>query len=1052
MRIADLHIHSKYSRATSADCDAPHLELWARRKGISIVGTGDFTHPQWRKELRESLLPAEEGLYTLRPELRLPDSTQGASEAPRFVVTGEISSIYKRDGKTRKVHSLILLPGLDAADALAAKLEQIGNIHSDGRPILGLDARDLLEITLDTCPDAVFIPAHIWTPHFSLFGAFSGFDTIEECFGDLTAHIHALETGLSSDPPMNWRVSALDRYTLVSHSDAHSPAKLGREADLVDIPLSYPALKHALDTGEGFAGTLEFFPEEGKYHLDGHRACELRLEPEQTLEYGGKCPICGKKLTIGVQHRALELADRAAGYKPASAKPFTSIVPLPELLASANGTSATNRATVALYETLLRELGQEFTILRETPLPDIERVAGFFAAEGIKRLREGRVTRIAGYDGEFGKILLFDPAEREKLRGQLTLFGQDAPKPTLRKKAASLPKEAPQTSAEAIHAPAALNPEQLSAATATERAIAVIAGPGTGKTKTLVERVLHLLREGAKPATITAVTFTNQAAKELRQRIEAAMGGAKAVKGMTIGTFHAICVGLLPPKPLLGQEDALALLREMRGGLDAKAARALLEKISQQKSGVPGEYTQADQALLAAYTARCEALGVRDLDDLLLQALAQPLDKKAEARFTHLLVDEVQDIDPIQRELLLHWGEKSQSLFVIGDPDQSIYGFRGASAACFAQLQAALPQMRTIALKSNYRSTPQILAAASAVIAHNPGDERALAPTLPSGAPVRLHTFASPFAEGIFLAKEITRMTGGMDMLSAQRAGAKERGELHAFSEIAVLCRTRRQLELIENCLRHDDIPCVVVGRDKTLQDDAPRGALAFFRLLLTPADTAALRTCLRLTWGCTTTTAERIAQAAQNAADASALAQALQQTDCPPQLLADIAAFAPLLRKEKPAKLLTSWAKLHGDIEAMHALIATAQFHDTMDALLTAVTLGEEADLRRASGKVYASGAVTLMTLHGAKGLEFPIVFLCGLTKGQLPLEREDDDVDTEEERRLFFVGITRAREQLILTAAEPLSPFAAELPDAVLTNAEHAKPQPQTKQLTLF
>ena len=249
MYIADLHIHSRFSRATSKDGDLPHLDWWARRKGIRMVGTGDFTHPAWRAELREQLVPAGEGVYTLRQDLRLPDVAPG--EAPRFVITGEISCIYKRHGRTRKVHNLILLPSLEAADELSARLEAIGNIHSDGRPILGLDSRDLLELTLDTCPDAEFIPAHIWTPHFALFGAFSGFDTMEECFGDLTGHIHAVETGLSSDPPMNWRVSALDGLTLVSHSDAHSPSKLGREADLLDTGLTYPELVRAIRTGEG---------------------------------------------------------------------------------------------------------------------------------------------------------------------------------------------------------------------------------------------------------------------------------------------------------------------------------------------------------------------------------------------------------------------------------------------------------------------------------------------------------------------------------------------------------------------------------------------------------------------------------------------------------------------------------------------------------------------------------------------------------------------------------------------------------------------------------
>ena len=296
MLIADLHIHSRFSRATSRECDAPHLDLWARRKGVDLLGTGDFTHPAWRKELSEALEPAGEGVFALKEALRLPCEVEGEA---RFVLSAEISSIYKKDGRTRKVHNVILMPSFEAAERLSVRLERVGNLHSDGRPILGLDCRDLLEMTLEACPEAVFIPAHIWTPHFSLLGAFSGFDSIEECFGDLSCHIRALETGLSSDPPMNWRVSALDGRTLVSNSDAHSPAKLAREANLLSCETSYPALRRAIETGEGFEGTIEFFPEEGKYHLDGHRACDVCLEPSETHAHGG--PL--SRLWAQIDHR-----------------------------------------------------------------------------------------------------------------------------------------------------------------------------------------------------------------------------------------------------------------------------------------------------------------------------------------------------------------------------------------------------------------------------------------------------------------------------------------------------------------------------------------------------------------------------------------------------------------------------------------------------------------------------------------------------------------------------------------------------------------------------
>lgn len=354
MIIADLHIHSHYSRATSRDCTPEALDFQARQKGIGLIGTGDFTHPGWRAELKEKLQPAGEGLYKLKPEYGILPPIGSASLSPHFVLSGEISSIYKKGDKVRKVHSLILLPGLEAAERLSKKLEAIGNLHSDGRPILGLDCRDLLEITLDTCPQAIFIPAHIWTPHFSLFGAFSGFDRIGDCFGDLTPYIHALETGLSSDPSMNSLLSALDSYHLVSNSDAHSPGKLGREANLLDIAPDYPSLSQALQKGVGLKGTIEFFPEEGKYHYDGHRKCHLCLSPSEAKQYRGKCPVCGKKLTTGVLHRILQLADRAENYVHPHHPPFERLAPLMEVIAASTGFTTASKKTAATYQEIGR--------------------------------------------------------------------------------------------------------------------------------------------------------------------------------------------------------------------------------------------------------------------------------------------------------------------------------------------------------------------------------------------------------------------------------------------------------------------------------------------------------------------------------------------------------------------------------------------------------------------------------------------------------------------------------------------------------------------------
>jgi len=406
--IADLHIHSRFSMATSKEGTPENLDFWARKKGISLIGTGDFTHPVWREELKERLVSEGNGLYRFRDAYVKEESRKFPGEGTRFVVSGEISSIYKKNGKTRKVHNVILLPSLEAADSMAQRLEKIGNIHSDGRPILGLDSHDLLEMMLDVCPEGILIPAHIWTPHFSVLGAKSGFDSVEECFEELAPYIHALETGLSSDPAMNWRISKLDRYQLVSNSDAHSPSKLGREANLLDIDCSYEGLYRAIQTGEGLEGTVEFFPEEGKYHFDGHRKCGVSLSPVEAERLGGICPVCGKKLTMGVDHRVEQLADRAEGFVKKDGKKYESLVPLPEVISACMGYSTASKKVQGCFEQMIQTLGTEFDILRNVPSEDIKSCAGERIAEGIENVRTGNVKRIPGYDGEYGKIELFD--------------------------------------------------------------------------------------------------------------------------------------------------------------------------------------------------------------------------------------------------------------------------------------------------------------------------------------------------------------------------------------------------------------------------------------------------------------------------------------------------------------------------------------------------------------------------------------------------------------------------------------------------------------------
>ncbi len=395
---------------------------WAQLKGITVVGTGDFTHPMWFKELGEKMEPTGNGLFRLKADFQPETVPESCRADVFFLLSVEISCIYKKNGKTRKIHCLVFVPDLASAAKFNLALSRIGNIRSDGRPILGLDAKELLKITLDTSPQAMFIPAHAWTPHFSVFGAASGFDSLEECFEELTPHIHAVETGLSSDPPMNWRLSALDGITLVSNSDAHSAPKLGREANIFDVEVSYGAIMEAIKTRKRFMGTIEFFPEEGKYHYDGHRVCDVRFSPGETKQHDYRCPVCGKRLTVGVMHRVELLADRKHGFKPPGAPPYHSLIPLQEVLAEARGVGANSKSVQDEYMNLLVRLGNEFKVLMDEPLAEIARAASPLVAEAIARMRSGKVHIKPGYDGEFGQIKIFETAERKEIKGQGTLL------------------------------------------------------------------------------------------------------------------------------------------------------------------------------------------------------------------------------------------------------------------------------------------------------------------------------------------------------------------------------------------------------------------------------------------------------------------------------------------------------------------------------------------------------------------------------------------------------------------------------------------------------
>jgi DNA helicase-2/ATP-dependent DNA helicase PcrA len=987
---ADLHIHSKYSRATSRDCDLEHLAYWARKKGITVVGTGDFTHPVWLAELKEKLVPAEPGLFRLKPELErhVADQLPRACDGPtRFMLSVEISTIYKKGELTRKIHHLIYAPDFEVADRIAARLARIGNIASDGRPILGLDSRNLLEIALEASPGAYLVPAHIWTPWFAVLGSRSGFDTVAECYGDLADHVFAVETGLSSDPEMNWRLSFLDRYRLVSNSDAHSPGKLGREATRFDTDLDYFALRRALETGQGYVGTVEFFPEEGKYHLDGHRKCGVRWTPEETRRHGGRCPVCGQPVTVGVMHRVAALADRAEGQVvPATAGDVSSLVPLPEILSELTGAGPGSQKVERGYEKLIGSLGAELSILESVPVEDIRRAESSLLAEAIERLRAGKVIRDAGYDGEYGVIRLFEDSELRRLTAGGVLF--DAPladkKESQAMVAAAAPLRPPLPNGERVgvrgpEAPVAgpilavLDPEQRAAASCIAGPLMIIAGPGSGKTRTLTYRVAHLIADcGVAASSCLAITFTRRAAAELRERLTALVPAHADEAhvhtfhslGLAILQEHANAAGLQRGFRVADDDERAELLRSARD-VSAKKAASLLKQISLAKR--TQEPPKADiAAVLSAYQA---AMGQRnwiDFDDLVglpVQLLSADAGLAAHYRdrFRAISVDEFQDVDAQQYALIRLLAPPGGNLCVIGDPNQAIYGFRGADAACFARFEADYAGAAVVRLTRNYRSSGTIVAASAQIIG-GAADATLSSVVRDLNERITIHVAPTERAEAEFVVHSIERLIGGHNFFSIDSGRAASGAESNlSFSDFAVLYRTEAQSAALREAFARSGMPFTQHSHGRLI--DAPA------------------------------------VQAILHEADG-------RDGD----IRAELTAAADRLAAAEPKRAVETRAALPLLLALLDACGGDGQ------RFFEALPLATEADVWDPR-----ADRVSLLTLHAAKGLEFPVVFIVGLEDGVLPLRwGAADSVDEEEERRLFYVGITRAKDRLLLSRAE--------------------------------
>lgn len=1131
--IADLHIHSRFSRATAKNLDLENIYIAAQLKGITVVGTGDCTHPGWFSEIKEKLVPAEEGLFKLKKEiaekcdLEVPVSCRGDV---RFILVSEISNIYKKDHKTRKNHNIVFLPDLDRAEKFNLKLDKIGNIKSDGRPILGLDTRDLLEILLETSDQAFLVPAHIWTPWFSLLGSKSGFNSIEECFEDLTSHIFAVETGLSSDPIMNWRVSGLDGLTLISNSDAHSPLKLGREANLFNTKLSYSAIRSAIQTGdpEQFVGTLEFYPQEGKYHLDGHRKCNIRFWPEETRGLSGKCPVCEKPLTLGVLYRVEELADRPPGVKPAQHHTFYNIIPLTEILAEILQVGPGTKRVMTNYRALLEKIGPEFEILNKTNTEALTKIGAPLLGEAVARMRRNEIDVLPGYDGEFGRIKIFTQDEREKLLGQKKLFVIPATNSPVKKKRKTLKRrpeyKTNQTKTifekQTIYTPAKLtgktdisdldqlNPEQRRAVEHPGGPLMIVAGPGTGKTRTLTHRMAHLvISKKVLPHNIMAVTFTNKAAQEMRSRLELIMGNSQNLP--LVGTFHSLCYKLLSDylktkHTIINPEDRHIMVSEaiknaQHAGLDVSVKpHEMLARIIAAKQrllepddidGVGGLDNTVFAAAYKSYQKLLSIEGLYDYEDLVLKTVRlfqgdRFFTKQQQELYKYVFIDEYQDLNYGQYcivRALAPAGQAGHNLCVIGDPQQSIYGFRGSDSKYFKKFIEDYPDTEVINLSRNYRSTQTILDASYQVV-NPPGKQDSAGRVysqIDGPQTISVLESASEKAEAVAVSRAIERLVGGTGFHSIDfgRVSGQNPSAQRSFSDFAVLFRTADQSKVFCRVFDDGGIPYQLVSRENFFNTKGVAELISFLKTIDGVGCQADLARIIRLTRPGIGKPSRALFKRwcyQNNFAAARALANAqrfpikgmsnAQQTKFNDfvKYLENIKQQAQGLKLAEKLDLIATQTRLaevfNSDPKTKDALnqlidIARASNYNTSEFFINTAL--------QADTDTYALRAekVALMTMHAAKGLEFPVVFVVGCEKGYLPFQRSaNDTTDIDEERRLFYVAMTRAQERLYLTYAQKrriygktekrtISPFVSAIEERLKT-LEKTIPGKRAKQ----
>lgn len=982
---ADLHIHSKYSRATSKSCNLEELAIWAQKKGLSIISTGDFTHPAWFNEIKEKLVPAGNGVFRLRPDIenRIFKNID-KKNIVKFLLSVEISTIYKKWDKTRKVHHVVFSPSIEKVEIFRNRLDSIGNIKSDGRPILGLDSRDLLEITLESSEDAYIIPAHIWTPWFSALGSKSGFNSIQDCYGDLANHIFAVETGLSSDPQMNWRVSSLDKYRLVSNSDAHSPSKLAREATVFDTDTDYFSIMNALKTGQGYIGTVEFFPEEGKYHEDGHRKCNICLTPEETIKLNGICPVCNKPLTIGVLYRVNELADKKEmDFSPPSTAGKTfSLVPLAEILSEVMQVGPNSKSVCSAYENLIEKLGSELSILQDVPIDDISKAFSPILAEGISRLREGKVIKKAGYDGEYGVIKLFQ--EDELVKKKYINLSLDLPKiqnktscksitdnrSSIINKFDDLSKDINKDKININEKVASsLDEYQESAIKNSSKKLLIVAGPGSGKTTVLTRRIAYMISEkNILPENCLAITFTKKAAQEMRDRLRLLLNQKYDL--INIHTFHSLCFSIL--------------------------------KKNANKVSLNGDFKVISPQEKSLYKEKGISLENKlEFDDLIkytLKLFNQNPDivKSYQDLFKYISVDEYQDIDENQYNLIKFLANKNSDLCAIGDPNQAIYGFRGGDSKFFNSFSIDYPNAQIINLKNNYRSTNTIVNASNQMI----NSFNIISKYDKPHDLINIHTAATDKAEAQFIISSIENLIGGHSFFSIDSKRSSGEESNYSFGDFAILYRSSSQLKVLIEALEQSGMPFAKLSNDLLCDKKSVRN------------------------------------------------------------LLSKLSDDKPLI--DQLSELALEFSEDIDDYILKYLLNLSKSFISKEDFIHQVSLLSEIDTLDKRADRI------SLMTLHASKGLEFNCVFIVGLENGILPSYLAKEAKEIEEEKRLLYVGMTRAKQKLFLTRAikrkvygslknQEISPFLAKIEQDLLTlttfkNKTQVKDKANSSQLTLF